>query len=413
MWIFACATISFSYRLRNDRQDAKLIEGLLTRWSLVHSRDLLSYDQLGNDHNKWLKAARSVPLSFICPRPFAASNYVVTLEPNFRSGQAPSLSELAISTEQRLWEIKLTHRPKSFWYPYRTLWNVGLLERLSADAGLDLLQLCRGQYGKVADIGAADGDLAFFLENRGLLVDAIDNESTNFNRFQGVRILKDALNSSVTLRSVDLDSQFNLPSKKYDAIFLLGTIYHLKNPFFVLEKLAQMTRYCFASTRIAKQTADGHLLSPYPVAYLLGPRECNDDDTNYWIFTDEGLKRLIDRTGWSLLSQINIGDTTSSTPADLDRDERTLVLLRRADPTLSASPNPIPAGDNPGRTTISWSGGAVYVSMNDGKEVLFADLRQGSKVASWILTGSSYEFRLYDSDHTELLVKLAVTKGTQ
>jgi len=337
----------------------------------------------------------------------------VTLERNFRSVQSPPLSDLAISMEERLWEIKLAHRPKSFWYPYPTLWNVGLLERLSADAGLNLLQVCRGQYGKVADIGAADGDLAFFLENQGLSVDVIDNEATNFNRFLGVRILKDALNSSVTIQSVDLDSQFDLPSKRYDVIFLLGTLYHLKNPFFVLEKLAQMTRYCFASTRIAKQTTNGHLLSPYPVAYLLGPQECNDDYTNYWIFTDEALKRLIDRTGWSLLSQVNIGDTTNSTPADLDRDERAFVFLRRVDPTLSASPNPVPPGDNPGKTTISWSGGKVYVSMNGANEVLFADMRQGTKVASWILTGSRYEFRLYNSDHTELLAKLTVSKATQ
>jgi len=229
----------------------------------------------------------------------------------------------------------------------------------------------------------------------------------------GVRILKEALNSSVTIRSVDLDSQFVLPSKKYDAIFLLGTLYHLKNPFFVLEELAQMTRYCFASTRVARQTTDGHLLSPYPVAYLLGPRECNDDYTNYWIFTDQGLKRLIDRTGWSVLSRLNIGDTTNSTPADLDRDERAFVFLRRIDSTLTASPNPVPLGDNPGETTISWSRGKVYVSMVGSDEVLFAEPRQGSKVASWILSGSSYEFRLYNSDHTELLGKLTVTKATQ
>ncbi|HEY2680329.1 MAG TPA: methyltransferase domain-containing protein [Candidatus Udaeobacter sp.] len=315
--------------------------------------------------------------------------------------------------EQRLREVKLAHRPKSFWYPYSTLWNVGLLERLATDAGLSLLQVCQGENGKVADIGAADGDLAFFLENQGLSVDVIDNEATNFNRFQGVRTLKDALSSSVTIRSVDLDAQVDLPSKKYDVIFLLGTLYHLKNPFFVLEKLAQMTRYCFASTRIARQTPDGHSLSPYPVAYLLGPRECNDDYTNYWIFTDEGLKRLFDRTGWSVLSQINIGDTTNSTPADLDRDERAYVLLRRIEPTLSASPNPVPPGDNPGKTTISWSRGKVYVSKNGGNEVLFAHRREGSQVASWILAGSSYEFRIYDSDHTEVLAKLTVTMATQ
>jgi tRNA (mo5U34)-methyltransferase len=337
----------------------------------------------------------------------------VTSERNVRSVHNRPLSELAISMEQKLWEVKLAHRPKSFWYPYSTLANVGLLERLSADAGLNLLQVCKGQYGKAADIGAADGDLAFFLENQGLSVDAIDNESTNFNRFLGARILKDALNSSVTIQSVDLDSQFDLPSRKYDVIFLLGTLYHLKNPFFALEKLAQITRYCFASTRIARQTTDGHLLSPYPVAYLLGPRECNDDYTNYWIFTDEGLRRLIDRTGWNLLSQVNVGDTTNSTPADMDRDERAFVFLRGVEPSLGASPNPVPPGDDPGETTISWNGGKVYVSRDGGNEVLFAGPREGSKVARWIVAGSSYEFRLYNLDHTELLAKLTVTTATQ
>lgn len=337
----------------------------------------------------------------------------MALEPVFPNPGTSPLSDLADSTAQKLWKIKLAHRPKSFWYPYSTLSNVGLLAQLSAKVGLNLLQLCRGQYGKVADIGAADGDLAFFFENQGLSVDVIDNEETNFNRFEGVRILKEALNSSVTIRSVDLDSQFSLPSERYDAIFLLGTLYHLKNPFFVLEKLAQMTRYCFVSTRIAKQTADGHSLSPYPVAYLLGPEECNDDYTNVWIFSDEGLKRLIDRTGWNLLSQLTIGDTKNSTPTSLDRDERAFCFLQRIVPTLSASPNPVPPGGKKGETTISWRGGKVYVSMNGDKESLFAVRSQGSSVASWILTGSSYEFRLYNLDHTEVLAKVTVTRTRQ
>jgi len=75
-----------------------------------------------------------------------------------------SLRELAIATEENLWEIKLAHRPKSFWYPYSTLHNVAVLEKLAATAGRHLLELCRGAHGKVAVIGAADGDLAFFLE---------------------------------------------------------------------------------------------------------------------------------------------------------------------------------------------------------------------------------------------------------
>ena len=134
--------------------------------------------------------------------------------------------------------------------------NVAVLEKLSDTAGLHLLELCRGAHGKVADIGAADGDLAFFLERQGLSVDMIDNEYTNFNGLEGARILKETLNSAVAIQSVDLDSQFSLAGQKYDAVFFLGTLYHLKNPFFLLESLARLTRYCLVRTCIAKQTAD-------------------------------------------------------------------------------------------------------------------------------------------------------------
>jgi tRNA (mo5U34)-methyltransferase len=326
-----------------------------------------------------------------------------------------SLQDLAIATERSLWETKLAHRPKSFWYPYSTLHNVAILEKLSDAGGLNLRELCRGAHRKVADIGAADGDLAFFLEKQGLSVDVIDNEYTNFNGLEGARILKKALNSSVVIRSVDLDSQFSLAGQHYDAVFFLGTLYHLKNPFFLLESLGRITKYCFVSTRIAKQTADGQPLSPYPVAYLLGPQECNNDDTNFWIFSDQGLKRLVDRTGWNLLSYVTIGDTASSTPADPEKDERAFCLLEKRPPFLSARPNPVPADEGTGNTTISWdtadgSIGKVFVSINEGQEVLFADGRRGSALAHWIETGSKYNFRLYDSNHTELLAEVDVIR---
>ena len=142
-----------------------------------------------------------------------------------------SFHELAIATEQDLWEIKLAQRPKSFWYPYSTLHNVAALEKLSDTAGLHLLELCRGAHGKVADIGAADGDLAFFLERQGLSVDMIDNEYTNFNGLEGARTLKETLNSAVAIQSVDLDSQFSLAGQKYDAVFFSGNPLSSKEPF--------------------------------------------------------------------------------------------------------------------------------------------------------------------------------------
>jgi SAM-dependent methyltransferase len=241
--------------------------------------------------------------------------------------QKSPLYQVALATEQELWNVKLAHRPRSFWYPYPTLKNLKPLEQLLAPIGFDMLELCRGPHGRIADIGAADGDLAFFLEKQGFAVDAIDLESANFNQMEGIRILKAALNSAVHVCSVDLDSQFALPNEKYDAIFLLGILYHLKNPFFVLEKLARATRHCFLGTRVARRAPDGMFLDEYPIAYLLEPAECNNDSTNFWIFSSQGLKRLIERTGWKLLAYTTIGDVRDSTPAGADHDERAFCLL--------------------------------------------------------------------------------------
>jgi hypothetical protein len=92
-----------------------------------------------------------------------------------------------------------------------------------------------------------------------------------------------------------------------------------------------------------------------------------------------------------------------------------IVFVTKMAPTLSASPNPVPAGEGLGRTTVSWNSvdGKIYVSENGRDEVLFADSPRDSQVADWIGAGSSYEFRLYNSDHTELLQKMVVTKTTQ
>ena len=98
-------------------------------------------------------------------------------------------------------------------------------------AGLDLLQVCRGPYGRIADIGAGDGDLAFFFEKMGFSVEIIDNEYTNFNRLEGARILKEVMNSSVEIRSVDLDSQFALPHQKVRYRFFSRNTLSLKEPF--------------------------------------------------------------------------------------------------------------------------------------------------------------------------------------
>lgn len=90
-----------------------------------------------------------------------------------------------------------------------------------------------------------------------------------------------------------------------------------------------------------------------------------------------------------------------------------VVIITKMALSLNASPNPVPAGEGLGQTTISWKSvdGKVYVSENGRDEVLFASSPCGSEEANWIVAGSRYEFRLYDSDHKELLAKVTVTRA--
>ena len=213
------------------------------------------------------------------------------------------------------------------WYPHGTLHNAFHFDKLLTGDKRDLGRLIGS--GRVADIGAADGELAFLLERFGAQVDVIDWPLTNYNGLRGVRALKASLGSNVRIHEVDLDSQFRLPEETYGLVFFLGILYHLKNPYFVLEELTKRADYCLLSTRIARQTPDGGAaLAQYPLAYLVGETELNNDNTNYWIFSEEGLRRILHRTGWIVETLVSLGNTVNSDPVRPEADERAFCLLR-------------------------------------------------------------------------------------
>jgi tRNA (mo5U34)-methyltransferase len=238
-----------------------------------------------------------------------------------------ALKEQGLAFEQKLREVKHRLKPADFWYPYGTLSNLIHLERLLTGDHRHVLRLI--DKGPAADIGAADGDLAFFLEAHGIESHVVDYGPTNFNSLQGVRLLKNELQSSITISEVDLDAQFLLPEKYYRLVFFLGILYHLKNPYLALEQLAKSSEYCFLSTRVATHSPDYKtMIKDLPVAYLLGPTESNNDSTNYWIFSKAGLHRILSRTGWEVLDEMTVGSVGRSDPAHSDRDERYFALLR-------------------------------------------------------------------------------------
>lgn len=107
------------------------------------------------------------------------------------------------------------------------------------------------------------------------------------------------------------------------------------------------------------------------------------------------------------------GDTQAANllaPADQERASQTtppaakrleVPVGKQPRPTLTAEPNPVPAGARPGATMVSWNTGdgaegRVRVSKDNAPERDFASGSQGAQIAEEIAAGSTYEFRLYD-----------------
>jgi len=233
----------------------------------------------------------------------------------------------AILFEKRLNEIKASLAPLGIvWYPYRTLTIFPILDTVLTGPRRRLLELAAGD--PILDVGCGDGAVSFFLESLGCDVRAIDNFHTNHNSMRGFTELRAALKSSIPVEAIDLDSQFRLSEEVYGLVMFFGILYHLKNPYYVLETLATRARYCLLSTRIAQQTPRGTSMKSEPLAYLLDPSESNDDATNYWIFSEVALRRLLDRSGWNVLDFHVMGVDRGSEPARLDRDQRAFCLLK-------------------------------------------------------------------------------------
>jgi hypothetical protein len=246
----------------------------------------------------------------------------------------------AVTLQSKRYELA---KPE-FWYPYGSISNFVHIEMLLTGTNRNLL--CEIDPKRAADIGAADGDMSFFLEQEGWDMTIIDNPSTNWNGLKGAKLFRDATGSKVRIEEMDLDSQFRL-SETYQLVFMMGILYHLKNPFYFLEQLSKSAMYAIISTRImrwsgpAEQQITGshsrgtrQLMEHLPVAYLLGPNECNNDRTNYWIFSDAGLRRILDRAQWDIKDYRIIGDAHEADPFTAEHDARAFCLVQSRRPPL-------------------------------------------------------------------------------
>ena len=240
-----------------------------------------------------------------------------------------SLEREEKSFGRRLKRIKAELKPADFsWYPYESLKSFAYAISLLDKKSRSLLECAA--IGPVLDVGCGDGDIAFLLESLGSKVTAIDSPLPNWNQMRGVRLLSKALNSSVSIREIDLDSQFAFGNgERYELALLLGILYHLQNPFFVLQAVARHAKYCLLNTRVARFTPNRkcHYYSE-PMAYLVDADEVNNDATNYWMFSEAGIIRILKRTGWEVCDLVSTGNTTDSDPVSAAGDERLIALLR-------------------------------------------------------------------------------------
>ena len=224
--------------------------------------------------------------------------------------------------------LKAQIGPADFpWYPYSTFGAFSYLDKLLTGEHRDLGHLIGAD--PVIDIGPADGPIAFFFESLGCRVHAVDYAPINHNGMRGIMKLKAALQSSVVIQEVDLDSSFSLPADRYGLAFFLGVLYHLKNPFHVLQRLARKVQYCFLSTWTAEfAPGDRTPLRHLPVAYLVDEAEVNQDDSNYWVFSEAGLRRILKRSRWEVCAYLSTGNLDRSDPARARGDERTYCFLK-------------------------------------------------------------------------------------
>jgi tRNA (mo5U34)-methyltransferase len=217
-----------------------------------------------------------------------------------------------------------THK---IWYPYNTLFSMLEFEHVLKGEHRDILKLIGDK--PFADIGAADGDLGFFVESNGVKnIHIIDYGPSNCNGLEGAHRLKQSLNSSVQIHDMNLDAAFSFPEKRFGLAALLGTLYHVKNPFLLLETLSLHADYCLINTRIAAYLPGARRsVRSFPLAYLLDNRECNNDPTNFWIFTETGLRRLLSLTGWEILD-FGVSGCSKSTPAAMEKTQRVFCLVK-------------------------------------------------------------------------------------
>jgi len=144
----------------------------------------------------------------------------------------------------------------------------------------------------VLDVGAWDGYFSFLAERRGasrvlavdtmtwkedMLWDVNKNSFIPHSKKLGFDTAHKALNSKVESKEIEVEDITTETVGEFDVVLCLGILYHMKNPFKVIENLAKITK----KTIIIESHTDGNYLAVPAMIYYPG-RTLNNDPCNWW-----------------------------------------------------------------------------------------------------------------------------------
>lgn len=157
---------------------------------------------------------------------------------------------------------------------------------------LDRLHMPERLDGKsVLDIGAWDGAYSFEAERRGAA--RVLSTEHDVSDQRGFELAREALGSSVERQTLNLHDMTPERIGTFDLVLCLGVLYHLRDPYGGLERIASVTK-----GMLILETAGDALHFRSPTAAFYPGDELNGDGANWWGFNRAALVGILTAAGF-------------------------------------------------------------------------------------------------------------------
>jgi tRNA (mo5U34)-methyltransferase len=154
------------------------------------------------------------------------------------------------------------------------------------------------------DIGAWDGAFSFEAERRRakrvLATDWFIWKGMGWGSKQGFETARRALGSQVEDLTIDVYDMAPEKIGKWDVVLFAGVLYHLKNPWLALERVASVTK----DLLVLETSIDFRFRRRPSVAFYPG-RELNDDPTNWCAPNLSALQAMLRACGFKTIDMVH------------------------------------------------------------------------------------------------------------